>query len=137
MAAGICARVRVSGVTSRGFCEEVAMSHRSFWVALIVALLAAFAGGHTVQAMAQQPPVTISGRVFDGTGAGVPGVQIEFGLVGGGPHTTLTDSSGNYSIDVVPGTYVITLTRNGPPGTGAFPSSFQIFINNFYSVSST
>jgi protocatechuate 3,4-dioxygenase beta subunit len=82
------------------------------WISYVLFLICVIAGGYVLTALAQEPPrqiARISGRVLGADGKALANAMVE--AVGGG--TAYTDSGGNYSIEVNPGTYRVRAQRNG------------------------
>jgi hypothetical protein len=56
---------------------------------------------------------SLTGRVVDQSGAGMPGVSVILSNNEGGKFSTMTDSSGYYAMDVASGTYLVNAERSG------------------------
>jgi hypothetical protein len=78
-------------------------------------MLASFLVIGVLAASAQDFRSTISGRIFDGSGAGVPNARVQaVGAATGETSQVTADSSGNYTLPLLrPGVYTLTVTAQG------------------------
>ena len=56
---------------------------------------------------------SLTGRVVDQSGAGMPGVRVILSNNEGGKFSTMTDASGYYAMDVASGIYLVNAERSG------------------------
>ncbi len=79
-------------------------------------------------------PVTLSGRVLDGLGVGVPNQSVTISLAGGGPRISQgTDSSGHYAFQVAPGDYSLSMAI-GTSDPAAAPLEYQLWTWSTFSL---
>lgn len=73
---------------------------------------------------------TLSGRVLDEQGNGVPSQYLELFPAGGGSGAYITtDSAGHYSFQVGPGSYTIQFAPNGPASNA--PRDYYLYSSSF------
>ena len=70
-------------------------------------------------------PITLSGQLKDGAGVGIPNQSIRL-QSGGIDVTNITDANGDYSFEVSPGQYDITLFGSRGTSDLNIPTSYQI-----------
>ncbi len=77
--------------------------------------------------------VTLSGRVLDRSGQGIPGQVVQLNPPGGSAVYTTTDATGFYSLQVAPGNYYLNVQGPNTSPTPNLPTSY--FINTVNPIS--
>ena len=83
-------------------------------------------------------PVSLSGRVVDRDGRGMPSQEVKlFPYAGGSELWTYTDDEGFYSLEVAPGDYDLVVQGTNDDFPGSAPKSYQLHTRNPFSITAT
>src|SRR3989344_2525727 len=84
-----------------------------------------------------QQPVILSGHVYDRSGNAVPNQTVRLGDSAGNTTSTTTNSNGEYSLQVSPGTFRLDVTGDNNPVTLEIPRRYEITKNGYSLTQST
>ncbi|OGH16502.1 MAG: hypothetical protein A3C30_04920 [Candidatus Levybacteria bacterium RIFCSPHIGHO2_02_FULL_40_18] len=82
-------------------------------------------------------PVILSGHVYDRSGNAVPNQTVRLGDSAGNTTSTTTNSNGEYSLQVSPGTFRLDVTGDNNPVTLEIPRRYEITKNGYSLTQST